>query len=166
MHDYRRLSLVALGLATALLGAGAWLAQSGLQRLALQRQQSAQWMQGMQQARALMPEVEQRERLARSISDLDSQARRLGVDPAHWASRRLRQPQGVVTRVAAADFLNELAQAGTGAIFVADAFDIAMQSAGAGLFHAPQTGDEGVTLGASGTLYFQTARPTVAGARP
>ena len=41
-------------------------------------------------------------------------------------------------------------------IFVADVFDIATVTPDAGLFHAPQPGDQGLTLGVTGTLHFQT----------
>ena len=156
MNGIRTLKLVALALATALLAGGAWQAQSGLKRLALERQQSAQLRQSLDSARNLMPEVQQRERLARSLKDVAQRVDRLGFDPAHWGERKLRRPLGAATRVETAEFLGELGRGGQGAIFVADLFDIATASPETGLFQSPQLGDQGLTLGVSGTLYFQT----------
>ena len=56
----------------------------------------------------------------------------------------------------AAQFLGELGRGGAGSIFVADLFEVATLSPETGLFQMPQPGDKGLTLGASGTLYFQT----------
>ncbi|MDH4427881.1 MAG: hypothetical protein QE495_15605 [Acidovorax sp.] len=156
MNGARTLKLASLALATALLGAGAWLAQSGIRQLALERQQFAQLQQSLDGARRMMPEVEQRERLVRSIKDVSVQVDRLGFDPARWGERRLRRPLGPVSRVEASQFLGELGRGGAGSVFVADVFDIATVSTDTGLFHSPQPGDKGLTLSVSGTLYFQT----------
>lgn len=80
----------------------------------------------------------------------------MGFDPGQWGERRLRRPQGPATRAEAAQFLAELGRGGAGQVFVADLFDIATVSPGASLFHPPQPGDQGLTLGVSGTLHFQT----------
>ena len=149
-------NLVALAFSTALLAGGAWQAQSGLKRLASERQQSALLRQSLESARILMPEVQQRERLARSLKDVAQEVDRLGFDPSHWSERKLRRPQGVASRVEVSAFLDELGRGGAGSIFVADLFDIATGSQETGLFQQPQPGDQGLTLGVSGTLYFQT----------
>lgn len=156
MNGARTLKLVALALATALLAGGAWQAQSGLKRLAFERQQSALLQQSLESARSLMPEVQQRERLVRSLKDVAQEVNRLGFDPSHWGERKLRRPLGAATRVETSDFLGELGRGGPGSIFVADLFDIATASPETGLFQQPQPGDQGLTLGVSGTLYFQT----------
>lgn len=156
MNATRTLKLVSLALATALLGGGAYMAHKGLKRLAFEQQQQAQLQQAVDNARRLIPEVQQREQLVRSIKDVAQQVERLGFDPAQWGERRLRRAQGPATRPEAAQFLGELGRGGAGAIFVADMFDLATVSPEASLFHPPQPGDQGLTLGVSGTLHFQT----------
>ncbi len=156
MNATRTFKLVTLALATALLGGGAWLAQSEFKKLAFERQQFAQLQQSLNSARNLMPEVEQRERLVRSLKDVSVQVDRLGFDPSRWGERKLRRPLGPVTRVEAAQFMGELGRGGAGSIFVADVFELATASSDTGLFHSPQPGDKGLTLAVSGTLYFQT----------
>lgn len=156
MNATRTFKLVSLALATVLLGGGAWLAQSELKKLAFERQQFAQLQQSLNSARNLMPEVEQRERLVRSLNDVAVQVDRLGFDPSRWGERKLRRPLGPITRVDAAQFMGELGRGGAGSIFVADVFEIATTAPDTGLFHSPQLGDKGLTLGVSGTLYFQT----------
>ncbi len=156
MNATRTLKLVSLALATALLGGGAWLAHKGLKRLAFERQQYAQLQLSLDNARRLIPEVQQREQLVRSINDVARQVERMGFDPSQWGERRLRRSQGPATRAEAAQFLGELGRGGAGAIFVADLFDIATVSPEASLFLPPLPGDQGLTLGVSGTLHFQT----------
>lgn len=156
MNGARTLKLVALALATALLAFGAWQAHSGLKRLAFERQQSAQLRQSLESARSLMPEVQSRERLVRSLKDVAQQVDRLGFDPAQWGERKLRRPLGPASRVDASAFLGELGRGGPGSIFVADLFDIATATPATGLFQQPQPGDQGLTLGVSGTQYFKT----------
>lgn len=156
MNGTRTVKLGALALATALLAGGAWLAQSGLKRLAFERQQTAQLRQSLDSARNLMPEVEQRERLVQSLKQVAQQVDRLGFDPAQWGERKLRRTVGPASRVEAAQFLGELGRGGAGSIFVADVFEIATAAPETGLFQSPLPGDRGLTLGASGTLYFQT----------
>ena len=80
----------------------------------------------------------------------------MGFDPDQWGERRLRRAQGPATRAEAAQFLGELGRGGAGQIFVADVFDIATVSPEASLFQPPVAGDQGLTLGVSGTLHFQT----------
>jgi hypothetical protein len=138
------------------LGGGAWLAQSGLKRLAFERQQHGQLQSALDNARRLVPEVQQREQLVRSIKDVALQVDRMGFDPSQWGERRLRRSQGPATRAEAAQFLGELGRGGAGAIFVADLFDIATVSPEASLFIPPLPGDQGLVLGVSGTLHFQT----------
>ena len=154
MNPTRTLKLVSLALATALLSGGAWLAQRELRQLAFERRQFAQVQESLDSARRLLPEVEQRERLVRSLHELQVQVDRLGFDPAHWGERRLRRALGPATRVEATQFLTELGHSGAGSIFMAEVFDLATVSPEAGLFHPPETGDQGLTLSASGTLYF------------
>lgn len=166
MNSARTLKLAALAAATVLLGGGAWLAQSGLKRLAFERQQHAQVQQGLQAARQLLPEVQQRERLVQSLKEVAGQVERMGFDPAQWGERRLRRVQGPATRAEAAQVLGELGRGGAGAIFVADVFDIAAVSPEAGLFHPPQPGDAGLTLAVSGTLHFQTGAGPVRRTQP
>lgn len=156
MNGTRTVKLGALALATAVLAGGAWMAQSGLKRLAFERQQAAQLRQSLDGARNLMPEVERRERLVQSLTQVAQQVDRLGFDPSQWGERKLRRSVAPATRVEAAQFLGELGRGGAGSIFVADLFEVATVSPEAGLFKAPEPGDKGLTLGASGTLYFQT----------
>lgn len=156
MNGARTFKLAFLALATALLGGGAWLAHGGLKRLAWERQQFAQLQLELDSARRLIPEVQQREKLVRSIKDVAQQVQRMGFDPAQWGERRLRRAQGPVTRAEAAQFLGELGRGGAGQIFIADVFDIATVSPEASLFQPPQAGDQGLTLGVTGTLHFQT----------
>ncbi|MFN3437366.1 MAG: hypothetical protein ACK41V_06720 [Acidovorax sp.] len=156
MNATRTLKLVLLALATALLGGGAWMAHKGLKQLAWERQQFAQLQLGLDNARRLIPEVQQREQLVRSIKEVAAQVDRMGFDPSQWGERRLRRAQGPATRAEAAQFLGELGRGGAGQIFVADVFDIATVSSDASLFHPPLPGDQGLTLGVTGTLHFQT----------
>lgn len=92
----------------------------------------------------------------RSIKEVAAQVDRMGFDPSQWGERRLRRAQGPATRAEAAQFLGELGRGGAGQIFVADVFDIATVSSDASLFHPPLPGDQGLTLGVTGTLHFQT----------
>lgn len=157
MNGLRTFKLLALTCATVLLGGGAWLAQRGLTQLAMERQQSAQLQAELDNARRLMPEVEKRERLVRSVQDMARQVDRMGFDPSQWRERRLRRLQGPATRLEATQFLGELGRGSERTWFVADVFDIATVTNNAGLFHAPQPGDMGLTFGISGTLHFHTA---------
>ncbi|MBI1627011.1 hypothetical protein [Comamonas suwonensis] len=156
MNGTRTLKLVVLAVATVLLAGGAWQAQSGLKRLSSERQQSAVLRQSLDDARNLMPEVQTRERLVHSLNEVAREVNRLGFDPARWGERKLRRPLGAASRVDASEFLGELGRGGPDSIFVADLFDIATASPETGLFQQPQPGDMGLTLGVSGTLYFQT----------
>ena len=156
MNGTRTLKLASLALATALLGGGAWLAQGGLKQLARERQQVSQLQQELDSARRLLPEVQQREQLMRSIRNVSQQVGRMGFDPSQWGERKLRRTQGPASRAEAAQFLGELGRGGAGQIFVAEVFDIATVTPDAGLFHPPQPGDQGLTLGVTGTLHFQT----------
>ena len=79
MNGTRTLKLVSLALATALLGGGAWLAQGGLKQLARERQQFAQLQQELDNARRLLPEVQQREQLVRSIQNVSQQVGRMAL---------------------------------------------------------------------------------------
>ena len=88
MNGTRTLKLVSLALATALLGGGAWLAQGGLKQLARERQQFAQLQQELDNARRLLPEVQQREQLVRLIQNVSHQVGRMGFDPSQWGERR------------------------------------------------------------------------------
>jgi hypothetical protein len=157
LNAARTLKLVSLALATALLAGGAWLVQGALKQLAFERADAAQLQQRLENARRLIPEVEQRERLVRSLDNVQAQVSRMGFDPARWGERRLRRPGGPATRVEASQFLSDLERSGAGAIFVADEFDLAAASPDAGLFQPPGLDDKGLTLAANGTLYFQTA---------
>lgn len=157
MNGTRTLKLACLALATALLGGGAWLAQRGLKQLAWERQQFAQLQQGLESARNLVPEVQRREQLVRSIKDVSQQVERMGFDPSQWGERRLRRAVAPATRVEAAQFLGELGRGGAGQVFVADVFEIATVSPEASLFQPPMPGDQGLLLGVTGTLHFQTA---------
>lgn len=157
MNAIRTLKLVPLVLATCLLAGGAWLVQGAFKQLASERTDAAQLRQRLDNARQMVPEVERRERLVRSLQSVQAQVDRMGFDPARWGERRLRRPSGPATRVEASQFLGDLERSGAGAVFVADEFDLAVVSADAGLFQSPGLDDKGLTLGASGTLYFQTA---------
>lgn len=157
MNASRTLKLVPLVLATALLASGAWLVQGAIKQLAFERADAAQLSQRLERAHQLLPEVERRERLVRSLNDVQAQVSRMGFDPARWGERRLRRPSGPATRVEAAQFLSELERGGAGAVFVADEFDLAAVSPDAGLFQSPAPDDKGLILGVSGALYFQTA---------
>jgi len=150
----RTLKLVPVVLATCLLASGAWLVQGALKQLALERADAAQLRQRLDSARQMMPEVQRREQLVRSLQNVQSQVDRMGFDPARWGERRLRRPAGPATRVEASQFLADLDRGGDRTIFVADEFDLAVVSADAGLFQSPGLDDKGLTLGASGTLYF------------
>lgn len=156
MNSTRTLKLASLALATALLGGGAWLAQGGLKQLAWERQQFTQLQQELNNARQLLPEVQQREQLVRSIQNVSQQVGRMGFDPSLWGERRLRRTLGAASRAEAAQFLGELGRGGAGQIFVADVFEIATVTSDASLFHPPQPGDQGLTFGVTGTLHFQT----------
>lgn len=156
MNAARTLKLVPLVLATVLLASGAWLVQGALRQLAFERTDAAQLRQRLDSARQMMPEVERRERLVRSLRNVQAQVDRMGFDPARWGERRLRRPSGPATRVEASQFLAELERGGAGAVFVADEFDLAAVSADAGLFQPPGLDDKGLTLGVGGTLYFRT----------
>jgi hypothetical protein len=151
--------LVALALGTALLGGGAWQAHDGLKQLTWERKQSARLQSELANARALLPEVEQREKLLRSIKEVSLKVERIGFDPSHWGERKLRRPEGPATRAEASQFLDELGRGSTGQVFLADVFDIAAVSAGASLFLPPLPGDQGLNLGVTGTLHFQTVSP-------
>ena len=157
MAAVRMLKLLSLALATALLSVGAWSVQSELKQLAFERNQYAQAQQSLQGARQLLPAVEEREQLMRSLKDLESQVTRLNFDPLHWSERRLRRSAGPASRVQAEQFLAELGRGGAGAIFITDVFDLATVSPDAGLFHPPEAGDKGLSLSASGSLHFRNS---------
>lgn len=156
MAAIRIFKLGSLAVATVLLGVGAWLAQGALKNLALERRQSAQVQQSLANVQQLMPEVARRERLVRSLQELEAQVDRFGFDPAQWGERRLRRAPEPISRADAAQFLAELDRTQGGAVFVAEVFDIATVSEQAGLFQPPEIGDEGLMLSAHGTLYFKT----------
>lgn len=156
MAANRMFKLLSLAAATVLLSVGAWSVQTELRQLAVERSQHAQAQQSLQGARQLLPAVQEREQLMRALKDLEVQVDRVHFDPAHWSERRLRRSPGPATRVEASQFLAQLGHGTAASIFIADVFEIATLSSDAGLFHAPDAGDKGLSLGASGSLYFQT----------
>lgn len=153
-NGIRTFKLAALAGATVLLAFGAWTAQNGLKTLARERQQAASTQASLANARQLVPEVERRERMAASVEALAQEVQRLGFDPAQWGERRIRRLSAPATRQEAAQLLGDL---GSGSLFVSDTFELAVASHGAGLFHPPRPGDQGVTLAYSGTLHFKSA---------
>lgn len=161
MRANRTLKLVLLALATALLAGGAWLAQSGLKELAHERRHFTQLQRELHSAQRLLPEVQQREQLVKNIQKAVKQITSMGLDPEEWGERKLRRAQGVTSRVEAAQFLTELGRGGANQIFVAEVFDIATSTSDASLFHSPQVGDQGLTFGVAGSLYFKTSSVAV-----
>ncbi len=161
VNSVRVIKLVALAGATVLVGAGAYMAQAGLTTLALERQQAAQVQARLEAARRLLPEVDKREALSRSVKEVTAKVNETGFDPAQWGERRIRRALGAVSRVDAAQFLSELRAGGRGALFVAESFELAAVSKDAGLFNSPDAGDQGLSLGVTGTLHFKTAAVAV-----
>lgn len=157
MNSVRVIKLVALAGATVLMGAGAYMAQGGVTTLALERQQSAQVSARLEAARRLLPEVDKREALSRSVKEVTAKVSETGFDPSQWGERRIRRAPGAVSRVDAVQFLAELRAGGRGALFVAESFDLAVVSKDAGLFNTPAVGDQGLSLGVAGTLHFKIA---------
>ena len=86
MNGARTLKLGSLALATALLGGGAWLAHGGLKQLARERQQFAQLQSELDNARRLLPEVQQ-SRLGLSAWQQPKQHRKRRAWEHEWLLR-------------------------------------------------------------------------------
>lgn len=149
----RTVKLSVLALATAWLAAGAWTAQGGLRTLAFERQQTQAVQAAVSQARQLLPEIERREQQAQALDAAIAEVDHLGFEPSQWNERRIRRAATPASRQEAARLLAEL---GSGSLFVADAFELAVLTKDSGLFHVPRSGDQGVTLGYSGAVHFKT----------
>lgn len=156
MAPIRMGRLAALGLATGLLMVGAWVAQDGLAQMRYQQRLLSQSQQRLQAAQALAPEIERREGYVRQMSQMTEQVNHSGLDPTQWGERRLRRVLHPTPRVDVARFLDDLAHAGSRNLLVADYFELATVSKGAGLFHPPVAGDEGLALGITATQYFRS----------
>lgn len=156
MAPIRTGRLAVLGLATGLLMVGAWVAQDGLAQMRFQQRLLAQSQQRLLAAQALVPEIERREGYALQISQLSDEVSRSGLDPEQWGERRLRRVLHPAPRVDVARFLDDLTHTGSRNLLVADYFELATLSKGAGLFHAPVAGDEGLALGITATQYFRS----------
>jgi hypothetical protein len=158
MPTVRLMNLLALAAATALLAVGAWVMQSGVRIWQLERGQAAAVQARLQGARALLPEIERREAMARQVTALSEQVARTGFDPAQWGERRIRRSLTSAPRVDVARFIDQLAHTSSGSLLVADYFELNTVSKGGGLFQVPAAGDEGLALGLTATQYFQSNR--------
>ena len=154
MKTGRTLGLLALGAATLLAGAAAWVARDGLQSLAFERRSAADTLARLTSARQLIPEVEKRELYARQATEAIAHARQIGFDPAAWAERRISRASGPLSRGDASELLRQIGAGGGRRLFIADSFELAAVSPGAGLFTPPDAADPGFNLAVNGTLYF------------
>lgn len=154
MKAGRTLGLIALGAATALAGAAAWVARDGLKALALERRAASATVGRLASARQLLPEIEKRELYGRQTREAIVHARELGFDPTAWAERRITRVAGPLTRGEASELLRQIGAGGGRRLFAADSFDLAASSPNAGLFTPPEQGDQGFHLAVNGTLYF------------
>lgn len=155
MNGARTLRLVALAGATGLLAASAWFMQSEWQLWRAEQRRAAQVQQRWQSAQALLPELQRREEMARQVQALTEQVAGQHFDRTRWAERRIRRNPAAGSRVEVSRLIEALAAKGTASVLVADSFELSTVSPGAGLFHVPQAGDEGLNLGITATQYFQ-----------
>ena len=158
MSTARIFKLAALGLATTLLAAGAWMARDGLQKLSQERRQVALTTARLTAARQLLPQVEKREQFSELKARVQTQAAQAGFDPAQWAQRRILRSPVAMSRSEVQDQLAQLGTAGSGRLLVADSFEVSVLSREAGLFTQPPADDKGLLLAINGTLYFSLAR--------
>jgi hypothetical protein len=156
MAPIRAWRLLALAVATGLLAVAAWDAHNSLVAMRTQQKLLAKAQQRMQAARAQLPEIERREVYAKQIEQVAQQVSRSEFTPERWSERRLRRPLQAVPRTDAAQFLDDLSRAGAHNVLVADYFELAAVSKGAGLFQPPTTGDEGISIGITATQYFRS----------
>lgn len=154
MQAGRSFGLLALGAATLLAGAAAWVARDGLRSLALERRSAADTVARLVSARQLIPEVEKREQYGRQAGEAIAHARQLGFDPSAWAERRISRTSGPLSRGEASELLRQIGAGGGRRLFAADSFELATVSPGAGLFNAPEPADQGLIFAVNGTLYF------------
>jgi hypothetical protein len=129
--------------------------QSDWQTWRLEQKRAAQVQQRWQSAQGLLPEIKRREDMARQVHTLSEQAAGQSFDRTQWGERRIRRPLSQGSRVEVARVIDALAAKGVASVLVADTFELTTVSPGAGLFHTPQAGDEGLSLGISATQYFQ-----------
>lgn len=155
MNGARLVQLAALAGATALLAASAWLMHGRWQAWRIERVGAAQAQQRWHSAQALLPELKRREDMARQVDALSTQVADQGFDRTRWGERRVRRALSQGSRVEVARVIDALAPRGAASVLVADSFELATVTPGAGLFHTPQPGDEGLSLGIAATQYFQ-----------
>ncbi|MDD5333130.1 MAG: hypothetical protein PHS32_05230 [Rhodoferax sp.] len=153
----RRRSLVWLAVSIVLLTAGAWLARSGLSQLSAERRATAELNAKRVALESLLPEAERREKFAALSEKLSAEVARLGFQSEQWAEQRIQRLPGVAARREADVLLHELA-GGNGRLFAADTFDMGVLSPEAGLFSTPATGERGISLAATGSLYFRIGK--------
>lgn len=155
MKGARLVQLAALAGATALLAASAWLMHGRWQAWRIEQVGAAQAQQRWHSAQALLPELKRREDMAHQVQSLSTQVADQGFDRTRWGERRVRRALSQGSRVEVARVIDALAPRGAASVLVADSFELATVTPGAGLFHTPQPGDEGLSLGIAATQYFQ-----------
>lgn len=150
----RRSRLLALGLSTVLLAGTAWAAIHAVSALGQARAQVAASRAELSQLRNMMPVVEQRERYAQAVAAFNAQVAGTGLDPARWTDRRVQRPRITLSRQEAETMLKQQAGAGVGQLFVADRFDVSVNTPSAGLFTPAQPDDKGFSVEMTGMVYF------------
>lgn len=154
---HRRRSLVWLALSIVFLMTGAWLTRSGLNQLSAERRATAELNAKRVALEGMLPEAERREKFAALSEQLAAEVTRLGFQSEQWAERRIQLLPGMVARHEADVLLRDLA-GGNGRLFAADTFDLGVLSPEAGLFSTPATGERGISLAATGSLYFRIGK--------
>lgn len=157
MRANRPLKLALLALSTVLLAAGVWAARDGLQQLTRERGRVAQAQARLDAAQRILPGLQQRERFAAQIAEVQAQARSAGFEPSQWAQRRIQRSPVPASRRDVQDQLAQLGTAEGGRLMAADSFELAVLSRDAGLFTPPALDDKGLMLSLNGTLYFPLA---------
>ncbi len=136
----------------AALAAGTVVAQSGLSRLAAARGDMAAARLRLTQAGDQLAAAERRAQWVDAASKAVAQSRRLGLDPAGWVERKVSLRAVSVARADAERLLRDAAP-GAGRLFVADAFEVSVLDAHAGLFDAPGADDHGLSLTLRGSYF-------------
>lgn len=158
MRAARRIRLLALALATAMLAASAWAAWQAQARWVQARAQTQAVRTELAQLQSLQPMIEQRERYDSASLALRAMLARAAVNPSQWVNRQIHHAATTLSRPDAEALLSQQLGQGAGQWLAADAFELAVLSPNAGLFTPPLPDDKGVSVEVSGTVYFPASQ--------
>lgn len=154
MLNKRQILKLALGMATALLAGGVWMAVTISQKLSAAQSQLARAQSRLVAVQQQLPAAIQRERFAQMSKKVQAQAAQSGFDPSKWAQRRIQRSAVNLSRREVQEQIVQLGASQSGRLMSAEGFELSVRSKDAGIFTRPALDDRGLLLAVTGTLYF------------